>query len=400
MKTIFVLVSIFLSLPSLAQVDVQKTINETLASKWYEKLNVRGYAHFRYNRSLESNKDFRTPYDRSVGDKQSFFFRRARLVIFGEVTDRVFVYIQPDYSQDATQAIAGGQAVNQQNYLQMRDAYFDYALTEDKEFRLRVGLTKVPFGWENMQSSANRAPLDRSDAMNSAAPNERDTGVFLLYAPTEIRALYKEMTANSLKGTGDYGMINIGAYNGQTMNRPEENNDLYRVVRLNYPMKLKSGQFIEASLQAYEGKFNELGPVVDKDYYDARQGASLVYYPQPIGIQAEYNIGTGAGYDQTEGRIRNQKLKGGYVMVSYQHLAKTDRYFPFVRFQEYNGGKKFESGTPMARVREWEFGAEWQPNPAFELTAAYAIANRHNEQASGKYNERGELLRLQMQFNY
>jgi hypothetical protein len=47
------------------------------------------------------------------------------------------------------------------------------------------------------------------------------------------------------------------------MNRPEKNNDLHRVIRVTYPWKLASGQFVEASLQAYKGKYNATD---NKDY--------------------------------------------------------------------------------------------------------------------------------------
>jgi phosphate-selective porin len=37
---------------------------------------------------------------------------------------------------------------------------------DTKKFRLRVGQSKVPFGFENLQSSQNRLTLDRNDALN------------------------------------------------------------------------------------------------------------------------------------------------------------------------------------------------------------------------------------------
>ena len=54
------------------------------------------------------------------------------------------------------------------------------------------------------------------------------------------------------------------------------------------------------------------------------------------------------------------------------------------------------------QTREWEFGTEWQPNPALEITAAYAISERTVESATSAQNsnENGQLLRLQAQFNY
>ena len=385
--------------------EIQKTINETLLSKWYERIQLRGYAHFRYNRFFETNNKFtNTTNDKSVGNNKGFYLRRARLTFFGEVSDRVYIYVQPDFAQDV------GSGTMAQNYLQIRDAYFDYAITEDKEWRVRTGISKVPFGFDNMQSSSNRATLDRADALNTGVPNERDTGVFLMYAPTEIRKRFKELTSNNLKGSGDYGMIAIGAYNGQTLNRAEENNDLHRAVRVTYPWKLSSGQFIEASLQAYEGKFRtsgstfEAGKVIAttaKDYYDQRTAASLIYYPQPFGFQVEYNIGRGPEFDKTEGAVKTKNLKGGYAQVNYQTYYKNHRFFPFLRYQEYQGGRKLDNGNRM-ETREWEFGTEWQPNSALELTAAYAISDRVMESATAanNLNQKGQLLRLQAQFNF
>ncbi len=370
---------------SLAQ--VQKMIDDSLASKWYEKILIKGYAQFRYNRVGESNNKLNcTSCDRSVGDKQGFFMRRARLVFHGQVSDRVTIYIQPDYASDAVT----------QNYFQIRDAYFDYILTQNSEWRIRTGISKVPFGYSNLQSSSMRAPLDRDDAFNTGAPNERDMGVYLMYAPQEIRKRFKDLAV--LKGSGDYGMIAIGGYNGQSLNRKEQNNDLHRVVRATYPFKLQSGQFIEASLQAYEGKF--FVESVAKDFYDTRQGASLIVYPQPLGFQLEYNVGRGPKFSPGENRVKNDDVKGGYAQVNYLINNGPHRFFPYVRYQEYSGGRKLENGA-LSKVQELEVGSEWQPNPAFELTAAYAQADRVLQSTlANRSHEKGNLIRLQAQFNY
>lgn len=400
MKILFVLLLI-ISQVALAQknegvtvAEVQKMINDSFASKWYEKIQLKGYAHFRYNRLGESNSKLNCPScDKSMGDKQGFFLRRARLTFFGEINDKVYIYIQPDYATDA----------NNQNYFQLRDAYFDYALSENKEWRVRSGISKVPFGFDNLQSSSNRGPLDRDDALNTGTPNERDIGIFLMYAPTEVRKRFKELTSNNLKGTGDYGMIAIGAYNGQSLNKKEENNDLHRVVRFTYPFKLKNGQFIEASLQHYEGKYvvtKDASVTGTTDKLDSRQAASLIVYPQPIGFQVEYNVGQGPEYDRVQNKIATKNLKGGYAQINYQHYIGDHRFFPYVRYQEYKGGRKLENGA-ATDIREWEFGTEWQPHGAFELTAAYAISDRiYQSTATNRSHQTGNLIRLQAQFNY
>ncbi len=406
MKTLFLL--ILLSLPAFAQdqqgtslADIQKAVNDTLASKWYERIQLRGYAQFRYNRTLETNEKYAcSTCDTSIGKNQGFFMRRARLTFFGDVTDRVFIYIQPDYAQTATNGVTAGTGTQNQNFLQIRDAYFDYALDSDKEFRIRTGISKVPYGYDNLQSSGNRAALDRTDAINNAAPNERDLGVFLMYAPTNVRKIFKELTSNNLKGTGDYGMFAIGVYNGQTLNRGEQNEDLHRVARATYPWKTASGQYYEASVAAYEGKFDTDLTANQSNTYDQRSVASFVMYPQPFGFIAEYNVGQGPEFSVGKGTITKKNLKGGYAQVNYQYQHNSHRFFPYVRYQEYDGGRKLDNAARVF-VSEVEAGTEWQPNPAVELTVAYGKGTRLRQASlTDKQNESGSLVRLQAQFNY
>jgi hypothetical protein len=403
MRYLLVFITIVLSIAHAQETgtsigQIQETLNQTLSSKWYEKLQIRGYAQFRYNRLGETNSSLNCPQcDKSMGDNNGFFFRRGRIILSGELNDRVFVYIQPDYASEV-----GGT----QHVFNIRDSYFDYALESKKEYRLRFGISKVPFGFENLQSSSNRAPLDRNDALNSAVPNERDIGLYFMYAPIHIRKRYQELTNAQLKGSGDYGMLAIGAFNGQTLNRPERNNDLHRLVRLSYPFKLNNGQFIETSIQAYEGKFfatpmtGQTVSGLNKDFYDQRSAVSLIYFPQPFGFQIEYNIGHGPEYNPTNNNVESNNLKGGYAQINYNLQVANTRYFPYVRFQEFDGGKKMEGGRSH-QVREWEFGTEWQPVPALEVTAAYALSHRLTQStANDLSDQKGNLIRLQAQFNY
>lgn len=402
MKLIFGIFLLSLIFPAFSQdpqnsqtfEDIGRPIDEKLTSRWYEKLSLRGYAQFRYNRIAESNKDLRCDScDKSIGDKQGFFLRRARIILAGQITDRVFVYIQPDYASES----------GNQNYLQMRDAYFDYSLTEDAEWRIRTGNQKIPFGFENLQSSGNRAPLDRSDSLNTGVPNERDIGVFLMYAPAHMRDLFRELATLEMKGSGDYGMIALGAYNGQTINRRERNNDLHRALRLTYPHKFSNGQIVEASLQAYEGKFyveSANAPAFDKNVYDGRQAATFVLYPRPFGIQAEYNVGRSPEYSPEKNAIVSSDVKGGYAQFHYLIENQGQRYFPFARFSEFQGGRKVENGA-LGKVREWELGTEWQSNSALEITVSYMISDRLlQSRQNNRLHEQGSMIRIQAQFIY
>ncbi|MCC7246785.1 MAG: hypothetical protein IT269_13960, partial [Saprospiraceae bacterium] len=363
-------------------------------------INIRGYTQVRYNRLLETNPDLKCEQcDRSWGDNNGLSFRRIRLVFFGNVHERVYLYIQPDLSASASSTAL--------NFAQIRDAYFDLSLDKNKEFRFRIGQSKVPFGFENLQSSQNRTPLDRSDALNSSFANERDLATFFYWAPKHIRSRFSSLVSSGLKGSCDYGVFGFGLFNGQIANRPESNNNLHVVARLSYPFKLKNGQIFEPGIQAYTGKYNvtsvskNVGGTDKFLYDDQRIAGTLRVYPQPLGFTAEYNIGTGPEYNPATNTIEQKDLKGGYVQLEYMLKWKKQIFFPFTRYQYYDGGKKHELDARMHRVRETEIGVEWQPFRNFELVAMYTVSDRTFQDAEKPSNHQtGNLLRLQAQFNY
>ncbi|MCH7408196.1 OprO/OprP family phosphate-selective porin [Belliella sp. DSM 111904] len=372
--------------------EEMKTI---IRKPWYETIQLRGYAQMRYNGFFETNPDLQCAQcDRSWGgDADGFFFRRIRLIFSGQIHERVFMYIQPDLA-------SGGN-----NTAQIRDAYFDLGLDAKQEFRLRIGQSKVPFGFENLQSSQNRLPLDRHDGMNSAVLNERDLGVFFYYAPSEIRKRFNYLVNSGLKGSGDYGMFGLGLYNGQTANLPEQNRNFHVVSRATYPFELASGQIIEASFQAYTGKFvinREMKTDTDQtEFEEFRYGPTFVMYPQPFGFQAEFNWGRGPEYDPELDDVVDAPLRGGYILANYFYEAGKHLFIPFTRYHYYQGGKKFEFDATRHRVRELEIGVEWQPHRNFELVAMYTISDRTFENSLNPDNrQKGSLLRLQAQVNF
>jgi phosphate-selective porin len=369
--------------------------------KWYDSFSIRGYAQVRYNRLFETNPNLKSEQgDKSVGDNGGFFIRRLRIIFSGQINERVYFYVQPDFASSASSTSL--------HFGQLRDAYFDLGLDAKNEFRFRVGQSKVPFGFENMQSSQNRLPLDRNDALNSAVSNERDLGVFFYWAPASVRKLYASLVADGLKGSGDYGVLGLGAYNGQTANKPELNDAPHIVARLTYPIQIKN-QIIEAGIQGYSGQWvmasDQLSAGVkvtaDKAYLDERYAATFVLYPKPFGIQAEYNVGTGPEFNKATDAIENQKLSGGYITASYKLDIKKQTLIPFVRVQHYEGGKKHELDARSYRVDETEVGLEWQPNKNFELVAMYTMATRRAEDFKLQENlQSGNMLRLQAQVNF
>ena len=401
--------------------------------RWYEKISIRGFAQFRQNYNLNNDLLNSNQGDKSIGQDNSFYVRRARLIISGQPLDRVFFYIQPEF--------AGTFQGNNEQAVTLRDFFADLFLTENKEWRIRAGQSKVPFGFENMQSSQNRIALDRTDAINSAALNERDIGVFLYYAPTSIRERFRRLVDSGLKGSGDFGMLGVGIYNGQGTGTFDLNKGKHIVFHSMYPHEFANGQVFEVGMDAYTGQYNvSTTPVAINgfndpgainvirvplttnggNYLDERVTWHAVLYPQPFGFQAEYTIGRGPGLSQDRTQVELQTIRGGYLQFFYNYKCDSwcQNVFPFVRVQEYFGGKKFEANAPRYSVREWEIGIEYQFNRALELTVEYTWTQRTSFDSAvvpttcvqsinpitctqTPYQlQTGNLLRFQLQWNF
>ena len=376
---------------------------------WYDRISLRGYAQIRYNGLFSTNDKVSCDQcDKSWGttstapdakSNNGLFIRRARLVFSGQVHPNVFFYFQPDFASSPSSGI--------QNFVQIRDLYFDLSFDKKREYRLRVGQSKIPYGFENMQSSSQRLTLDRADGMNSSIANERDLGMFFYWAPAEIRERFAMLVKDGYKGSGDFGVFAFGVYNGQIANKIDGNRDLNVVARVTYPFVI-GNQIIEPGIQAYTGKWAFTGEISsgvavnDPQYIkDQRVGATFVLYPKPFGIQTEYNIGTGPRYNPTTNSVDVTDLDGGYVLLNYKWDIKKQHIYPFAKFQYYDGGKKYEKDARSYVVRDYQLGVEWQPIKAFELTAEYVIADRTFEDSALPVNrQQGNLLRLQAQFNF
>jgi hypothetical protein len=336
----------------------------------------------RYNRLFATEDAFKNDLgDKNIADGNSFSLRRARLVAFGDALPWLSMYLQAE----ATGAD-----------LKMRDWYGDLALDEHKQLRIRVGQSKVPYGFENMQSSQNRAPLDRSDPINSAVPGERDLGAFVYWTPRPIRKLFKHLVDSGLKGSGDYGVIAFGAYGGQGVNLDDKDGKPTLVGRVTYPIKVGE-QIVEPGVQGYVGRFtadkNEkvLGGT---EIRDARAAATFVLYPQPIGVQVEYNVGVGPELEVDT--IRAKKLHGGYAMLFGRIQSCTGDFVPYARVAYYRGGIKNVKDAPRHESNELAAGLEWQLKKRLELT----LEVDHAKRVVGDTSVWGTIGRLQVQVSY
>ncbi len=320
--------------------------------------------------------------------------------------------------------VPGSSDANQ--FCQIRDWYADCYLSINKVHRLRVGQSKVPYGWENMQSSSNRLALDRNDGINSAVRNERDLGLFYYWTPEDAQTFYKDVIDEGLKGSGNYGVFGAGFYNGQGGSLTEQNDSLHFVTRFNVPMILESGQRMEAAIQGYTGYYavlsSAIGPLGvgtavrplgtfemgNRDgILDQRLAGSFIYYPQRFGFQTEWNVGRGPGLNDDQTEVVERPLYGGYVQVMYKYDTPCyGTFFPFAKYNRFKGGYKPERNAPFSSIDETELGLEWQISPHMELTSIYTFTNRTNTVALGtsdtlSYEQfKGDLMRFQFQVSY
>lgn len=383
-------------------------VRSSSAKAWYEKIGIRGYVQMRYNQELSDGaKDLKSPGDRFIGREQGFGIRRARVVISGDVTDRMSIYIQPDLASTPS-----GSSTT--NFAQLRDAYADLWLDKEKTWRIRAGQSKIPYGWEDLQSSQNRLALDRADALNSGVRDERDLGVIAYWSPAVAKERFAYLQKSGLKGSGDYGVVGFGVYNGQGANRPDRNDQLHSVIHFSYPFKFANGQFLEVGADAYAGRYKvstaaatiggaTFTPRVDAPEAgstDRRVAAHVVYYPQPFGFQAEWTVGKGPELDIARRTIRTKSLRGGYAQVMYKFDGGYGSLMPYAKWQTYRGAAKFDTNAPRMEVDEVEAGVEWQPSNAVELAVAWANMRRTDVSAAPYRRIDGQLLRMQLQVNY
>ncbi len=381
----------------------KKGVKAESPAKWYDKLSIRGYGQIRYTSLLgeDNTPNLNVPADRSVNEPETLVLRRGRVILSGDVSERVFVYAQMDF---AASTGSGDQA------LQMRDFYADLALDDDKESRVRVGNSKVPFGWVNLQSSQNRLGIERPDAINSVAEGERDMGAYYMWAPKHVRDLFRDLVRSGRKGSGDYGVFTVGAFTGQGPNRADQNGEVHAVARVSYPFELENKQVVELGVQGYTGDYvvttaaiGATTPTVDTEgVTDERIAATFVLYPQPFGLEAEWNWGTSPQLSDNLLTIDDEYVQGGYVQASYMMKGDSGTWTPFTRWNFFDGARKFARNAPKDEVNELDIGIEWQATPDIELTMMYTHTFWRTDTSTAPFDRAtdDDRIGLQVQFNF
>lgn len=381
-------------------------VSRALAGKWYERMGIRGYSQLRYSEAgSQSGAVLEVPSDRSVNAHETFVLRRGRVVISGDVADHLSLYAQTDFAGSPG---AGDFA------LQMRDLYGDVWLDRAKAYRVRVGQSKVPFGFVNLQSSSNRAAMERPDALNSAVEGERDLGAALMWESATAKQRFRELGNARFKGSGDYGVLSAGIYSGQGLNRSDLNGHPHVFARAAYPFKTSGGQYYELGVQAYRGRFVvptaavtaggvSFTPSQDtRGTLDERLAFTAILYPQPFGIEAEWNVGKGPQLSPDYRTIGRDTLQGGYVQVSYAGRSAVGNWLPFARWQYFDGARKFGRNAPVSEVNEVDFGVEFARWAEVELVGMYTRTIRRTRTSTFPYGLTRDANRvgIQVQWNY
>lgn len=407
---------------SVVQTPVQKVSVDKKPSKhWYEKMSIGGYTQIRFDQTLQEGPGAEPQLlgDKGIGSVEGFTMRRARLKIQGDVAPHLGIYLQPDFA--VTPPISGTDSTF---FAQVRDWYGDIYVDTAKVHRFRVGQSKIPYGFENMQSSQNRAPLDRSDPINSAtSPNERDLGVFYYWTPEVKQKLFNDLQNARLKGSGNYGILGLGVYNGQGGDLLDRNDVPHVVARLTMPFEVGDKHFCEVSLQGFCGNLvvqgTEIralgqGPAIIPTGTDGKNGiwekhlaSTFVWYPTNLGFQSEWNVGETPALNDDQTAVRSRPFYGGYLMAMYAiDTPKHGFFLPYTRWWQYQGGYSTQKNAPYGRGSELAIGIEWQTLKELEFTLEYGLVDRVNTSAINKegklsyQNFDGSILRLQCQFNY
>jgi hypothetical protein len=395
---------------ALEQAAISKLAEGPKKATWYETLKIDGYTQVRQTEQMNDAAKLigGLPADRSVDNAQSIVIRRARFKITGDI-GRVSLYTQFDLAASVDSGTS-------RNFgMQTRDIYADIALDEAREHRIRVGVSKVPYGWVNLQSSQNRLAIERPEALNSAVEGERDQGVYYMYADKASRALFKKHNAEGFKGSGDYAVFAAGFFGGTGLNKADNNGEVHSLIRFTYPWVTASGQMYEAGLGGYAGRFvvsraNAAGGVlpaadarqISDGFKDRRASAHFIMFPQPWGIEAEWTTGQGPQLNDARNAITESHLSGGYIQTSYRYqYGEASEFIPFVRWNYFDGARKFATNAHKMVVNDLDIGFEWQWRPEVELSMMYSLTGeRTSAFGNNDIIKDARRLAIQLQFNY
>jgi hypothetical protein len=380
--------------------------------RWFERINVNGYAQFRYTTKSNSKLDIPLGESTSTNHPQDFFFRRIRMVFEGQVSRRIGFFFQAAHE---------GNGFRLQE-LELVDMRGDYYITLNKEHRITFGLHRIPNAFDTYRSSSQRQELDRAESVQSGAPGERDLGLAYYWSPTVAQQRFTKL-ATYHNGPGDYGVFGVMVFNGQGRSQTEQNKNKHIGTKLAWPFELPNGRLVETGVLGFMGTYNvqasgsaSVGTLSSTtavsrcpnplknngcDVYENRITGYVWTPPQPWGFMGEYTLGRGPERND-QGVILQQAFWGGYGQVNYTwRYSDVGMLTPYLRYNYYHGGIK-NLAAAASRNEMVNLGMVWEPDTHLRLVTEYMYTDRLNfsqmrallpqERVAGQY------LRFQIQW--
>jgi Phosphate-selective porin O and P len=363
--------------------------------RWYERIRMQGFVQMRYSVYNNGLGDLSLTDGNAVksngtvaGGGQHMYFRRIRLPIAGQPSERLFFYLQPAFE---------GDGFNTGNSVNLVDAFADYMITQDQTWRVRFGLQRALVAFDTLRTSSQRQELDRHESIQSSAPGERDMGIALFYTTPESKARYQTMTQYH-NGPGDYGNIAFQVYQGQGRNNVDFNKNKHVAVKASYPFELPNGRLVDVGAHAYTGLWDATSVTsttsgatrcshsISSDgrctTRDERVSAYIWTPPQPWGIMSEAVVGRGPERD-VQGFLHEQSLYGFYVQGNYTwRYSDTGLLTPYVRYGEYYGGTKSSASGANYDTKNFTTGLVWEPDTHWRFVAEYLFKHGNNATSS------------------
>ena len=381
--------------------------------RWYERMRIQGFVQTRmsfYNNgkgdvSLSDSKSVVSKGAQATGGDQKFYFRRIRMPIAGQISERMFFFLQPAFE---------GDGYNTGNVVNLVDAFADYMVTKDQTWRVRFGMQRALVGFDTLRTSSQRQELDRHESIQTSAPGERDMGIALFYTTPESKARYQTLTQYH-NGPGDYGNVAVQMYNGQGRNAVDYNKNKHFAGKVSYPFELPNGRLIDIGAHAHTGIWDATGvtsrttgatrcaQAVREDGYcgirDERLSAYVWTPPQPWGIMAEAVVGRGPERG-SDGFLREQSLYGGYLQGNYTwRYSDTGLMTPYLRYGEYYGGSKNSTSGANYDSKTVNAGLVWEPDTHWRFVAEYLFKHGTNVASSESNAESLTFAQGQQVFN-
>lgn len=365
----------------------------TGSPRWFERIRISGYTQFRYAMNGNPMMDIPLGDKNATANPNSFYFKRIRMPIQGQISDRLAFYLQPAME---------GTGFDTGTSFDLVDAFGDYFITENKQYRLRFGLHRAPNSFDTYRSSSQRQELDRAESIQSGQPGERDLGVSFMWTSRIAQQRFAQL-ATYHNGPGDYGNIAIMVYNGQTRNKAELNANKHIGVHLGHPFELPNGRLVELGVNAYRGDFvvtgsgvgtapgagivsicpdalHQYGSNNGKTGCQVRDERVTAYFwtpTQPWGFLAEYTVGKGPQRD-ARGVIRESDLHGFYVQPYYTYrYSDAGMVTGYLRYNEYYGGIKTINAVD-GRSHTVNAGIVWEPDTHWRYVIEYMFKNGLN----------------------